>query len=95
MSLTLTAKQYRIAAAIAAEGNAHLNQGEIATRIGVHPADLSATLRKVALKMGLVDATDTSYVNRICLMVAARKAGGFDQLAASLGLLNRDRETVQ
>lgn len=95
MSLTLTPKQYRIAAAIANEGNAPYSQGDIAAQIGVNPADLSTTLRKVTMKMGLVSATETSHVSRIRLVVAAHKAGGFDQLAASLGLLNRDRETVQ
>jgi hypothetical protein len=42
-----------------------------------------------------VSATETSHVSRIRLVVAARNAGGFDKLAANLGLLNRDRETVQ
>lgn len=95
MSLTLTAKQYRIAAAIVAEGNAPLSQGQIADQIGVPQSDLSSTLKRVSVKMGLVSATETSHVSRIRLVVAAHKAGGFDQLAASLGLLNRDRETVQ
>jgi DNA-binding MarR family transcriptional regulator len=95
MSRTLTEKQYRIAAAVAAEGNAPLNQGAIAAQIGVHPTDLSATLRTVAMKMGLVAATETSHVSRLRLVVAARRAGGFDQLAASMGLLNRTNEVVQ
>ncbi len=95
MSLTLTAKQYRIASAVANEGNAHYNQGQIAAQIGVPPADLSSTLKTVTMKMGLVEASETSHVSRIRLVVAARQAGGFDQLAANLGLLNRDRETVQ
>lgn len=95
MSLTLTPKQYRIASAVANEDNAPYSIGQIAERIGVPPADLSTNLKRVSVKMGLVDATETGHVSRIRLMVAARKAGGFDQLAASLGLLNRDRETVQ
>jgi DNA-binding CsgD family transcriptional regulator len=95
MSLMLTPKQYKIASAIAAESNAFLSQGEIAERIGVHPADLSTTLKKVARKMDLVSATETGHVSRLRLVVAAKKAGGFDRLAASLGLLNRDLETVQ
>jgi hypothetical protein len=95
MSRTLTAKQYRIAAAVAADRNAPLNQGAIAAQIGVRPTDLSTTLRTVAMKMGLVAATETSHVSRLRLVVAARKAGGFDQLAASMGLLDRTDEVVQ
>jgi DNA-binding MarR family transcriptional regulator len=91
----LTPKQYRIASAVASEENAFLNQGHIAAQIGVHPADLSTTLKTVARKMGLVSATETSHVSRIRLVVAAKQAGGLDQLAASLGLLNQDLETVQ
>jgi DNA-binding MarR family transcriptional regulator len=95
MSLTLTAKQHRIAAAICSDDNAPLSQGEIAAQLGVHPAGLSTTIKTLSMKMGLVAPTETGHVSRLRLVIAARKAGGFDQLAASMGLLNRDRETVQ
>jgi DNA-binding MarR family transcriptional regulator len=95
MSFALTAKQHRIASAIANEDNALFSLGQIAEQIGVPPSDLSTNLKRVSVKMGLVAATETGHVSRIRLMVAAREAGGFDQLAANLGLLNRDRETVQ
>lgn len=95
MSRTLTAKQYRIAAAVCADDKAPLSQSKIAEITGFNQHDFSATLKKAAVKMGLVSATETCHVSRIRLVVAARKAGGFDQLAASMGLLNRDLETVQ
>lgn len=95
MSLTLTPKQYRLAAALCADDGAIYSQGQIAEQIGVNRYDFSTTIKKVSVKMGLVGANETGQVSRTRLLMAARKAGGFDKLAASLGLLNRDRETVQ
>lgn len=95
MSRALTAKQYRIAAAVCADDRAPLSQSQIAEIAGFNQNDFSTTLKKAAMKMGLVSAAETSHVSRIRLVVASRKAGGFDQLAASMGLLNRDLETVQ
>jgi DNA-binding MarR family transcriptional regulator len=95
MSRALTARQHQIASAVCLVDNDGLTQGEIAAQVGVHPSGLSTTIKKLSVKMGLVEFNETSHVSRLRLVVAARQAGGFDQLAASLGLLNRDRETVQ
>lgn len=95
MSRALTARQYRIASTVCADASAPLTQDQIAERLGVAPSGLSSTLKALSMRMGLVSATETSHVSRIRLVVASRKAGGFDQLAAAMGLLNRDLETVQ
>jgi hypothetical protein len=95
MSLTLTAKQYRIAAAICSDDNAPLSQGQISAQIGVNQSSLSTTIKTLSMKLGLVAPTETGHVSRLRLVIAARKAGGFDQLAASMGLLNRTNEVVQ
>lgn len=95
MSRTLTARQHRIASAVCDEGNLGMRQKEIAALVGVDQSVLSDTIRKLSMRMGLVSPTERGHVSRLRLALAAAKAGGFDELAASMGMLDRSTETVQ
>lgn len=91
----LTEQQYRVASALTDPAKAHLCQQDIGAELGMASSAISTVLKSVAVKVGL-DGYDTGYgVMRARIAAAAHKAGGFDQLAADLGLYNRAGESVQ
>lgn len=90
----LTEQQYRVASALTDPTMAHLRQQEIGARLGIASAGISSALKSVAGKVG-IEGDGRTHILRTRLVIAAHKAGGFDQLAADLGLYNRAGESVQ
>jgi hypothetical protein len=84
--MKLNDREYRIARAVCSTDNAPLSQKEIAASIGVNQCTLSSTIKTLCQIMGLIDADERSHVSRTRMVIAAHKAGGFDQLATLMGI---------
>lgn len=90
----LTEQEYRVARALVATENLSKTQAAIGAELGLDQTAVTRALQGAVFVLGIPDEAG-SHVRRQRLALAAHRAGGFDQLAASLGLYDRDGESVQ